>query len=140
MSLSEILPKLHGVRECREGFIAYCPAHDDKHRSLSIGDTGSKVLLNCFAGCPPDKVIERLGLKWDQLFYPAQKPTRQPVGRLGSYQPSVTSRKITAVYRYTDETGELLYENVRFEPKGFAQRTVDKFGKSNWNLDGVRRV
>lgn len=46
-----------------------CPAHDDRDPSLSIGrgDNGDCV-LNCFAGCPPKAVVERIGLKLSDLF------------------------------------------------------------------------
>lgn len=37
--------------------------------------------------------------------------------------------QITAVYPYKDEIGNLLYENVRFEPKDFRQRHFDNNGK-----------
>jgi hypothetical protein len=49
-------------------------------------------------------------------------------------------RRIVAVYPYHDEGGLLLYEVVRFEPKGFAQRRPDRNGGHTWGLNGVRRV
>lgn len=49
-------------------------------------------------------------------------------------------RRIVAVYPYHDEDGSLLYEVVRFEPKGFAQRRPDGNGGRVWGLDGQRRV
>lgn len=48
--------------------------------------------------------------------------------------------EIKRIYDYRDETGELLYQVVRFEPKDFRQRRLDGQGKWVWNLDGVRRV
>ena len=54
--------------------------------------------------------------------------------------------KIVAVYPYTDEHGELLYEVCRIEPgkngraKDFTQRHYDAGGKVVWGMDGVRRV
>src|SRR5205823_4705078 len=49
-------------------------------------------------------------------------------------------RSVAAAYTYRDENGRLLYEAVRFKPKGFSQRRPN--GKSGWawNLKGVRRV
>lgn len=45
-------------------------------------------------------------------------------------------------YDYVDETGRLLSQTVRYEPKAFRQRrpNPDQPGKWLWNLDGVRRV
>ena len=50
------------------------------------------------------------------------------------------SKRIVATYDYRDERGGCLYQVVRFEPKGFAQRRPDGNGGWIWNLDGVRQV
>ena len=49
-------------------------------------------------------------------------------------------KRIVATYPYVDREGHLLFEVVRFEPKGFAQRRPDGKGRWVWNLDGVERV
>jgi putative DNA primase/helicase len=51
-------------------------------------------------------------------------------------------REIVAVYSYTDEDGELLFQTVRYAPKSFRARRPDpdKPGEWVWNLNGVRRV
>ena len=41
-------------------FVACCPAHDDRSPSLSIKDTGEKILFHCFAGCSQNEVIDAL--------------------------------------------------------------------------------
>ena len=48
--------------------------------------------------------------------------------------------RIVATYPYTDEHGELLYEVLRYEPKGFRQRRPNGQGGWAWNLNGARRV
>ena len=48
--------------------------------------------------------------------------------------------RILAEYDYRDESGTLLYQVVRYEPKGFRQRRPNRVGGWEWNLDGVRRV
>ena len=49
--------------------------------------------------------------------------------------------QITATYDYTDETRALLFQVVRFLPKGFRQRRPDRVGGWIWNLiNNVRRV
>jgi len=53
---------------------------------------------------------------------------------------SVQGKKITKIYDYRDEEGELLFEAVRYEPKAFRQRRPDGAGEPIWNLKGVRRV
>ena len=47
-------------------------------------------------------------------------------------------RQIAAAYDYTDAEGRLLYQTVRYSPKGFAQRRPDpdRPGGWLWNLNG----
>src|SRR5262249_15390341 len=60
---------LEGVRQSSKGWSAKCPAHEDRENSLTIsaGDDG-RILLHCFAGCPPDAVLRRLQLQLKDLF------------------------------------------------------------------------
>jgi AAA domain len=48
--------------------------------------------------------------------------------------------RIVKTYDYRDETGELLFQVVRFEPKNFRQRRPNGHGGWTWNLQGTRRV
>ncbi len=129
MTVEEVLARLHGVRRTGAGWTARCPAHKDMHPSLSIGlgDDG-KILINCHAGCEPDAIVAHIGLTLRDLA----SPTNADGG--------ASSRRIEATYPYRDENGKLLFEVVRFAPKGFAQRRPDGKGGWAWNLDGVRRV
>ncbi len=45
-----------------------------------------------------------------------------------------------ATYDYHDETGDLLFQVVRFEPKDFRQRRPDGNGGWTWKTAGVRKV
>ena len=49
-------------------------------------------------------------------------------------------KTIGALYSYLDEEGDLLYQAVRFIPKGFAFRQPAERGGWVWNLNGVRKV
>src|SRR5436190_14770244 len=149
MKIHELARKLGGVTRNRDGYIARCPAHDDKKQSLSIGDGGGKVLLNCFAGCPTQTIVKAMGIEWKDLFH-EPKPKRAEQKYTGTIKRTFSEDgityfaspqpKIAAVYRYTDETGQLLYENVRYEPKDFRQRHYDSKGNAIWSLNGVKRV
>ncbi|MBX3743809.1 MAG: toprim domain-containing protein [Verrucomicrobiae bacterium] len=61
--------------------------------------------------------------------------------RNGGHQPKAP-RRIVATYPYHDETGALLFEVVRFDPKDFRQRRPDPSATDGWawSLSGVRRV
>ena len=64
-----ILDRLSGVRENGEQWVALCPAHEDRHPSLSIrrGNDG-RCLVNCFAGCAAEDVVAAIGLELKDLF------------------------------------------------------------------------
>lgn len=69
-----LLSRLDRVRRCGKGWIARCPAHEDKTASLSVavGDDG-RVLLHCFAGCLTTDIVGSMGLEVGDLF--VRKPT-----------------------------------------------------------------
>lgn len=100
-----------------------CPAHQDKDPSLSVTESATGVVIHCHAGCATELILATLGLAMSDLF---------------NEKVSTKSERV-ASYKYTDETGALLYEVVRFEPKDFRQRVPDA-GGWRWSLNGVRRV
>jgi hypothetical protein len=57
-----------------------------------------------------------------------------------SYSASNEQRRIVAAYDYRDEAGTLLYQAVRYLPKGFTQRQPDGSGGWLWNIKEVRLV
>lgn len=116
MNARDVLHALQGVKRSGDGWTARCPAHDDKRNSLSVkeGD-GGRVLLYCYAGCSFQEINTALGIR------------------------NNGSRSFVATYDYRDERGELLFQSVRLEPKGFFQRRAEGTEWSN-NLNGVRRV
>jgi putative DNA primase/helicase len=113
-----------GLQARRSGseWMAKCPAHDDRHPSLSIRESSGKPLVHCHAGCKQRDVIA--ALKARGLW----KSERRPL-----------ARRTIATYDYCDEYGELLYQVVRFEPKEFVQRTPNGRGGWIWKK-GPRQV
>jgi hypothetical protein len=60
--------RLHG-RRSGKGWIAKCPAHDDRTPSLSINEgRDGRMLLKCFAGCTFDQIVSAAGLTTEDLF------------------------------------------------------------------------
>jgi hypothetical protein len=52
-----------------EGWLAKCPAHDDRQPSLSISEgRDGRVLLHCHAGCALDEILSAAGLTKRDLF------------------------------------------------------------------------
>ena len=60
LTAAEIAAALPKGRRSGHGFVACCPAHDDRNPSLSVSDHGGRVLVKCFAGCAQEAVIEAL--------------------------------------------------------------------------------
>jgi hypothetical protein len=125
----EVLRRLRGVVPGQDGhtWSALCPAHEDRHPSLSVSvnDDGT-VLLKCHRGCTAAAVVAAIGLGMTDLF---------PAGESGAGPGTIDK-----TYDYVDEHGELLFQVVRFRPKKFRQRRPDGRGGWVWNLKGVRRV
>lgn len=109
------------ARRSGTGWMARCPTHDDHNPSLSIRDSGGKVLLHCHAGCAQSDVID--ALKARDVWQPERSEQSQ----------------IVAEYDYTDEYGNRLYQVVRYQPKDFKQRRPDGCGGWTWRK-GERQV
>ena len=125
----KILALLTDVKKQGAGWMACCPAHDDRNPSLSIseGDDG-KVLLKCFAGCGAEAVCSALGLTLADLM-------GEPSSSVSSDMP-----RIVDTYDYQDEAGNLLLQVARMQPKTFRQRRKDDYGQWVWSVKGVRVV
>ncbi|MFD9205928.1 phage/plasmid primase, P4 family [Streptomyces sioyaensis] len=70
MRLTDILRRLKGVEEDHDGYLALCPAHNDRaHPSLklTLKDDG-KLLLVCRTGCARDDILGKIGLTTSDLF------------------------------------------------------------------------
>ncbi|MBZ5677508.1 MAG: hypothetical protein LAP61_24965 [Acidobacteriia bacterium] len=114
MSAADIAKGLQKARKSGGGWVACCPAHDDGNPSLSLRDADGKILVHCHAGCDQDAIVgalKGLGL-WPERGEQAET--------------------IEAIYDYTDEHGELLYQIVRKPGKKFLQRYPDETGGWIW--------
>lgn len=140
MTLQEILLQLQNTKKNGNGYTAKCPAHTDKQNSLSLSEKSDKVVLYCHAGCSVNAVCAALNIEIKDLFLSANgngKPKKKEI-----------KKDEVCAYDYTDENGELLFQNVRYlvtyddgsKDKIFSQRHFDRNGKEVWNLTGVRRV
>lgn len=124
MKIADFLSRLKGVTGHAPHWEALCPAHEDNKPSLSVTETADRILVNCHAGCSVEAVVDAVGLTLADLF-----TTNGPKGP-----------EIVAAYDYTDENNNVLFQVVRYMPKGFKQRRPDGAGGWVWNLHGVRRV
>jgi 5S rRNA maturation endonuclease (ribonuclease M5) len=122
MNAAQIARHLHG-RKMPSGWIARCPAHEDRDPSLSLNDgEGGRILVHCHAGWYTLALIDALktSFLWREV--------------------NVDSKlSIIETENYMDEAGELLYQVCRTEPKGFFQRRPSGYG--GWiNKRSARQV
>ncbi len=70
MTATRLAEALHGSGR---GWIAQCPAHEDREPSLRIAEGDNKVLVHCHAGCAQPDVIAALQARglWPE---PERKP------------------------------------------------------------------
>jgi len=112
---AESIAKALGGRKASSGWIARCPAHDDREPSLSLGETKDrKILVHCHAGCEQDDVIAALrsrGLWPDNGLYLSK---RAPSG-IATSQPDHDNGKRTqtalAIWDATVPTAGTLVED-----------------------------
>jgi len=143
--IDHVLDKLRftGTRDGTQHKCA-CPAHEDNTESLSVTEgADGKVLIHCFAGCKTEDVVARMGLTMADLMPNGAAYTngnqKTPLGARvpqgGFSKPKKERAKtklgaIVATYDYVDESGTLLYQATRHDPKDFRQRQPD--GKGGW--------
>lgn len=90
-------------------------------RCLTINEgRDGRVLIHCHAGCKVIDILKAINLKTSDLYPPDKS-------------------KIVEVYQYADNQGDIVYEIVRLEPKGFyARHEVD--GRYVNNMKGVKLI
>jgi hypothetical protein len=66
--VENLIERLHAKRSGK-GWIAKCPAHDDRKPSLSIDEgADGRALIKCHAGCDNTAILASLGMKPRDLF------------------------------------------------------------------------
>jgi hypothetical protein len=119
------VPKLHKTGEELRG---PCPLHKGKRDSLAINpETGEWF---CHSGCARGGSIFEFEA---ELTGSNGDAARAAVFELAGWSEA---RHIVKTYDYEDESGTLLYQCVRYEPKDFRQRRPDGRGRWIWNLKG----
>jgi hypothetical protein len=165
-TLDRVLALLPDARRNGKGYMARCPAHEDRRPSLSIteGDDG-RVLLHCHGGCTVDAVCQALGLTQADLFDPStaststiqQNPTaKKGLRRRGDGQPRQPPGKAfataadavrelerkhgprSALWTYHDATGQPVGVVVRWDRADGTKdiRPVSRF-PDGWRVEGM---
>ena len=104
MKIQDLLLKFQGVKQVSENqYMAICPAHDDHSPSLSIGLSKDRkqILLNCFAGCKAEDVLNSVGLRLKDLY--------------DNDERNETNTMSKTVYTYYNADGSIAYTKNRFD-------------------------
>lgn len=113
------------------GYLCRCPSHKDNQPSLKVSEgKDGKLLVYCHAGCDSNSIIAELGARG---LWP--KPVRKEHPKwVANDNPKPTAKpRIVKAYDYFDpETGELLMQALRMEPKSFRQRRPDPNKPGGW--------
>lgn len=119
-----------------------CPAVEHGSQHLCVSIDMDKQVWHCndcdSGGSVIDWTMIEKGMTLKQAIEDlggGDSQTQQQCSDAGGDSPA----KLTKIYDYTNENGQLLYQVCRYEPKTFKQRQP-KGEDWQWNLEGVTRV
>jgi hypothetical protein len=139
-----VLPKLSGVKKVSHGWLACCPAHEDRKPSLSISESADgRVLMKCHAGCTLLAIVSALGMTPADLFPRKHDPTSNHNGKpkAAGTRPNGKPESAGRVFRTAkDAVAELVrqhgtpsvvwtYRDAQGEPVGLVVRWDGPDGK-----------
>lgn len=149
-AVEKLLVTLPGAKANGHGWMARCPAHDDKTPSLSVseGDDG-RALLHCHAGCEVEAIVSELGLTMRDLMPEGESsrkrataPKAQPVPfateLLAVEQLERRHGQRSAMWSYHDAKGMPVGAVVRWDRQDGRKdiRPVSRNG-TGWLLCGM---
>ena len=83
--LQNILDRFAKSKRTTDGWLVSCPVPGhgkgggDRNPSLSVAEgADGRVLVRCFAGCPPEAVVQAIGLTMADLFVHQERTPRPP--------------------------------------------------------------
>jgi KaiC/GvpD/RAD55 family RecA-like ATPase len=98
VTIDLVLERLKRVRKNARGYLAQCPAHDDRGPSLSVTTSERGILLHCFAGCTAESVAEKLGVRMTDLF--TEPPRGADVVQLKRNEPRYLTLEDLAAHKH----------------------------------------
>ena len=135
MQFNEILTYFQVQKRFGDRAQARCPCHDDKQASLTITKGCRSALLHCHAGCNFEDIIQKVGLKKQDLYF----EERPPGSSWRAYVEGREHKRIEAVYNYVSLTsGEYAFTKIRMEDKRMIYGVLCN-GRFTYGLNGRRR-
>lgn len=114
--------KLTGTNQ----YMAFCPAHEDHNHSLSISlsDDGTKILINCFAGCSTEEILQKSGLNMEDLFLASRNDKKQIIHK--------------TTYQYYKADGTIAYTKTRTDYEDGTKKFCFEQPDGSKGLKGVQ--
>jgi phage/plasmid primase-like uncharacterized protein len=81
-----LLALLKRVRKSGHGHVALCPAHDDRHHSLSLRAATGRILIKCHRDCSLESICDALGIRVRDLFDSSVSSSPQAAQRYSDEQ------------------------------------------------------
>ena len=135
MQFDEILTHFQIQKRYGDKVQARCPCHNDKQASLTITKGCRSALLHCHAGCNFEDIIQKVGLKKQDLYFEEHPPGSS----WRAYVEGREHKRIEAVYNYVSLTsGEYAFTKIRMEDKRMIYGVLCN-GRFTYGLNGRRR-
>ncbi len=133
--------KIENLHVAGDKQIGRCPAcneqgHDKAGNHLLVNADGSFGCIQ-FSG---DSGVEHRKRIYEIAGDKSKTMHCQLVTNTPEKKTDDQSKTISATYNYTDTTGNLLFQVVRYTPKDFRQRRADGKGGWIWKMKDVERV
>jgi hypothetical protein len=129
MCVEQLLSRLHGVRQTKNGYMALCPAHRDTSPSLSVreGDNGC-ILLHDFGGCEPGDICAAIRLRLADLFpvHDGRRPCRSPTST-----PVLSLEQMAFLFKLQ---AECLYSRAQFTLKAARALNTSEWTEKDWTV------
>jgi len=134
-----VLPRLDGLKKSGSGFMARCPAHDDREASLSVSEgRDHPVMIYCQTKvCTLDDILAAIGLTKADICAPRARMTSSDDWIACGITDNGYDRRHRKVaeYEYRDASGALVFAVARCALKsngcqGFRQWRPDPTSKS----------
>jgi hypothetical protein len=133
-AIERVLKRLGGVRRLRSGWLARCPAHQDRSPSLKIdeGEAG-RILVHCFSGCTAQEIVAAIGLTLHDLMGDSSAPPpRSPAKALAAdllREQKWTRPEVLELYQLADlqRAVDAFVADVR------RTETAKRFRETNWD-------
>jgi hypothetical protein len=122
VTVDEMLGRLKRVRKSGTGWIASCPAHDDRSPSLSVnkGDK-QEILIKCHAGCQVSEICAALSIRDSDLCSASSNGNHQNgEGNAEKSKESPSKLQFESSFQGTDEMVEAMQAAMARSPECLA--------------------